>query len=83
MQQCVSPMRKQREKRDLHCDLHREHSGTCIDKAKHFYARLQNPTRADKIERLGRVRRLCRDVGYGVFDEMTMLIEESGLGSDQ
>jgi len=83
MQQCVSPMRKQREKRDLHCDLHRENSGTCIDKAKHFYARLQNPTRADKIERLSRVRRLCRDVGYGVFDEMTMLIEESGLGSDQ
>jgi hypothetical protein len=46
-------------------------------------AALQNPTRTDKIERLGRVRRLCRDIGYGVFDEMTMLIEESGLGSDQ
>jgi hypothetical protein len=34
-------MRKQREKRDLHCDLHRENSGTCIDKAKRFYARYE------------------------------------------
>ncbi|MBF6571162.1 MAG: hypothetical protein IVW54_20045 [Candidatus Binataceae bacterium] len=46
-------------------------------------ATLQNATRAEKIKRLGRIRGLCRDVGYGVFDAMTMLLEESGLGSDQ
>jgi len=39
--------------------------------------------RVEKIERLGRVRAACRDVGYGVFDEMTMLLEESGLGSER
>lgn len=46
-------------------------------------AALQNPERAKTIERLGRVRELCRDIGYGVFDEMTMLLEESGLGNQQ
>lgn len=44
-------------------------------------AALQNAERAEKIKRLGQVRALCRDIGYGVFDEMTMLLEESGLGS--
>jgi hypothetical protein len=44
---------------------------------------LQDRERAEKIERLGRVRAACRDVGYGVFDEMTMLLEESGLGSER
>jgi hypothetical protein len=29
------------------------------------------------------VRELCRDIGYGIFDEMTVLLEESGLGSQQ
>jgi hypothetical protein len=46
-------------------------------------AALQNPRRAEKIERLGRVRELCRDIGYGVFDEMTMLDEESGFDTGQ
>jgi len=46
-------------------------------------AALQNPERAKGIERLSRVRGLCRDVGYGVFDEMTMLFKESGLGNEQ
>jgi hypothetical protein len=46
-------------------------------------AALQNPRRAEKIERLGRVRAACRDVGFGVFGEMTMLLEESGLDSQQ
>jgi len=39
---------------------------------------LQNPRRAEQFERLGRVRALCRDIGYGVFDEMTTLLEGSG-----
>ncbi len=46
-------------------------------------AESHNPERAKRVERLGRVRELCRDIGYGVFDEMTMLFEESGLGSRQ
>lgn len=46
-------------------------------------AALQNPGRAEQIERLRRVRELCRDIGYGIFDEMTMLLEESGFGSQQ
>lgn len=43
----------------------------------------QNPSRAEQVKRLSRVREHCRDIGYGVFDEMTMLLEESGLGSQQ
>lgn len=46
-------------------------------------AALQDAERADKIKRLGQVRALCRDIGYGVFDEMTMLLEESGFGSQE
>jgi len=46
-------------------------------------AALQNPRRAEQIERLGGVRALCRDIGYGVFDEMTILLEESGFESQQ
>lgn len=46
-------------------------------------AALQDVERADKIQRLGQVRALCRDLGYGVYDEMTALLEESGFGSQE
>lgn len=46
-------------------------------------AESHDPGRAKRIERLGRVRELCRDIGYGVFDEMTILFEESRLDSRQ
>jgi len=46
-------------------------------------AALQDPTRAEKVERLRRALELCRDIGYGVYDEMTMLLEESSFGRQQ
>lgn len=46
-------------------------------------AALQDVERADKIKRLGQVRALCRGIGYGVYDEMTALLEESGFGSQE
>lgn len=41
----------------------------------------QNLRLTEQVERLRRVRELCRDVGYGIFDEMTELLNESRLGS--
>lgn len=46
-------------------------------------ATLQDVERADKTKRLGQVRALCRDIGYGVYDEMTALLEESGFDSQE
>lgn len=46
-------------------------------------AALQDAERADKIKRLGQVHALCRGLGYGVYDEMTTLFEEAGLGSQE
>jgi hypothetical protein len=46
-------------------------------------AALTHPQRANLNERLRRLPKLCGDIGYGVFDEMTTLLEESGLGDQQ
>jgi len=46
-------------------------------------AALPHPRTAEQFERLGRVCELCRDIGYGIFDEMRSLLEESGFGAQQ
>jgi len=55
-----------------------------FDALLHMYARaltgvaaLTHPRKAEQFERLSRVCELCRDIGYGVFDEMRTLLEEA------
>lgn len=50
-----------------------------FENALKVIATLPEPTCGEFLDRLDRVRRTCRDFGYGVYDDMTYLLGKYGI----